>query len=148
MAITAPSVKINSLTKFRWIWQEVDEFLDIIVNDLWRFSLDVLFARVRAWEKLAYFEWNEKSVSQSVILAQKQQKKLKKLQRLWQSANLINKANFNAAHLIEELNLRHLKFFVMQQMKQTLFAIETGKGKKAFKIVSSTNAYWLQLKVM
>ena len=46
---------------------------------------------------------------------------------------------------LKKLNLKHLKFFVMQQMKPNV--LPSKRKNLNVKVVSSTNAYWLQLKV-
>ncbi len=61
-----------------------------------------------------------------------------------ESANLINKANFNAIIWLKKLNSRHLKFFVMQQMKPKRVAIETEELKRQSRVFPPA---WLQLKV-
>lgn len=86
MAITALDIKDKQFTtKFRgYNEQEVDEFLDIIVDDYEDLVRDnrELAARVKELEeKLAYFDEMKESLSQSVILAQETAEKLK-LQRL------------------------------------------------------------------
>ena len=149
MAITALDIKDKQFTtKFRgYNEQEVDEFLDIIVDDYEDLVRDnrELAARVKELEeKLAYFDEMKESLSQSVILAQETAEKVK-ASAADESANLINKANFNATHLVEEAKSRHLKFFVMQQMKPNV--LPSKQKNLNVKVVSSTNAYWLQLKV-
>ena len=141
MAITALDIKDKQFTtKFRgYNEQEVDEFLDIIVDDYEDLVRDnrELAARVKELEeKLAYFDEMKESLSQSVILAQETAEKVK-ASAADESANLINKANFNATHLVE--------FFVMQQMKPNV--LPSKRKNLNVKVVSSTNAYWLQLKV-
>ena len=106
MAITALDIKDKQFTtKFRgYNEQEVDEFLDIIVDDYEDLVRDnrELAARVKELEeKLAYFDEMKESLSQSVILAQETAEKVK-ASAADESANLINKANFNATHLVEE----------------------------------------------
>ena len=106
MAITALDIKDKQFTtKFRgYNEQEVDEFLDIIVDDYEDLVRDnrELAARVKELEeKLAYFDEMKESLSQSVILAQETAEKVK-ASAADESANLINKANFNATRLIEE----------------------------------------------
>ncbi|MFR8246229.1 MAG: DivIVA domain-containing protein, partial [Streptococcus sp.] len=102
MAITALDIKDKQFTtKFRgYNEHEVDEFLDIIVDDYEDLVRDnrELAARVKELEeKLAYFDEMKESLSQSVILAQETAEKVK-ASAADESANLINKANFNATH--------------------------------------------------
>ena len=106
MAITALDIKDKQFTtKFRgYNEQEVDEFLDIIIDDYEDLVRDnrELTTRVKELEeKLAYFDEMKESLSQSVILAQETAEKVK-ASAADESANLINKANFNATRLIEE----------------------------------------------
>ena len=149
MAITALDIKDKQFTtKFRgYNEQEVDEFLDIIVDDYEDLVRDnrELAARVKELEeKLAYFDEMKESLSQSVILAQETAEKVK-ASAADESANLINKANFNATHLVEEAKSKASEFFVMQQMKPNV--LPSKQKNLNVKVVSSTNAYWLQLKV-
>ena len=81
MAITALDIKDKQFTtKFRgYNEQEVDEFLDIIVDDYEDLVRDnrELAARVKELEeKLAYFDEMKESLSQSVILAQERAEKV------------------------------------------------------------------------
>ena len=144
MAITALDIKDKQFTtKFRgYNEQEVDEFLDIIVDDYEDLVRDnrELAARVKELEeKLAYFDEMKESLSQSVILAQETAEKVK-ASAADESANLINKANFNATHLVEEAKSKASE--ILRD------ATDEAKRKNLnVKVVSSTNAYWLQLKV-
>ena len=82
MAITALDIKDKQFTtKFRgYNEQEVDEFLDIIIDDYEDLVRDnrELTTRVKELEeKLAYFDEMKESLSQSVILAQETAEKVK-----------------------------------------------------------------------
>ena len=106
MAITALDIKDKQFTtKFRgYNEQEVDEFLDIIVDDYEDLVRDnrELAARVKELEeKLAYFDEMKESLSQSVILAQETAEKVK-ASAADESANLINKANFKASEILRD----------------------------------------------
>ena len=134
MAITALDIKDKQFTtKFRgYNEQEVDEFLDIIIDDYEDLVRDnrELTTRVKELEeKLAYFDEMKESLSQSVILAQETAEKVKA----------------SAADESANLNLRHLKFFVMLQMKQNVLLLKLKSLN--VKVVFFTNVFWLQLKV-
>ena len=129
MAITALDIKDKQFTtKFRgYNEQEVDEFLDIIIDDYEDLVRDnrELTTRVKELEeKLAYFDEMKESLSQSVILAQETAEKVK------------------ASAADESANL---KFFVMLQMKQNVLLLKLKSLN--VKVVFFTNVFWLQLKV-
>ena len=149
MAITALDIKDKQFTtKFRgYNEQEVDEFLDIIVDDYEDLVRDnrELAARVKELEeKLAYFDEMKESLSQSVILAQETAEKVK-ASAADESANLINKANFNATRLIEEAKSKASEILLMLQMKQNVLLLKLKSLN--VKVVFFTNVFWLQLKV-
>ncbi|MBM7642620.1 DivIVA domain-containing protein [Streptococcus loxodontisalivarius] len=106
MAITALEIKDKTFgSKFRgYNIEEVDEFLDIVVADyeaLTRANKEQE-ARIKTLEeKIAYFDEMKESLSQSVILAQETAEKVK-TSATDESTNILNKANYDAAHLIEE----------------------------------------------
>ena len=86
MAITALDIKDKQFTtKFRgYNEQEVDEFLDIIVDDYEDLVRDnrELAARVKELEeKLAYFDEMKESLSQSVILVEEAKSKASEILR-------------------------------------------------------------------
>ena len=106
MAITALDIKDKQFTtKFRgYNEQEVDEFLDIIIDDYEDLVRDnrELTTRVKELEeKLAYFDEMKESLSQSVILAQETAEKVK-ASAADESANLINKANSKASEILRD----------------------------------------------
>ena len=149
MAITALDIKDKQFTtKFRgYNEQEVDEFLDIIVDDYEDLVRDnrELTTRIKELEeKLAYFDEMKESLSQSVILAQETAEKVK-ASAADESANLINKANFNATHLIEEAKSKASEILRDATDEAKRVAIETEELKR--QVVFSTNVFWLQLKV-
>ncbi|MBS5090696.1 MAG: DivIVA domain-containing protein [Streptococcus lutetiensis] len=106
MALTALDIKDKTFKlKFRgYDEEEVNEFLDIVVDDyedLVRRNHEQE-NRIKDWEdKLAYFDEMKESLSQSVILAQETAEKVKTSAND-EAANLVSKANYDAQHLIDE----------------------------------------------
>lgn len=138
MAITALDIKDKQFTtKFRgYNEQEVDEFLDIIVDDYEDLVRDnrELSTRVKEFEeKLAYFDEMKESLSQSVILAQETAEKVK-ASAADESANLINKANFNATHLIEEAKSKASEILRDATDEAKRVAIETEELKRQSRV--------------
>ena len=138
MAITALDIKDKQFTtKFRgYNEQEVDEFLDIIVDDYEDLVRDnrELSTRVKELEeKLAYFDEMKESLSQSVILAQETAEKVK-ASAADESANLINKANFNATHLIEEAKSKASEILRDATDEAKRVAIETEEPKRQSRV--------------
>ena len=138
MAITALDIKDKQFTtKFRgYNEQEVDEFLDIIVDDYEDLVRDnrELSTRVKELEeKLAYFDEMKESLSQSVILAQETAEKVK-ASAADESANLINKANFNATHLIEEAKSKASEILRDTTDEAKRVAIETEELKRQSRV--------------
>ena len=138
MAITALDIKDKQFTtKFRgYNEQEVDEFLDIIVDDYEDLVRDnrELSTRVKELEeKLAYFDEMKESLSQSVILAQETAEKVK-ASAADESANLINKANFNATHLIEEAKSKAYEILRDATDEAKRVAIETEELKRQSRV--------------
>ena len=116
--------------------QEVDEFLDIIVDDYEDLVRDnrELAARVKELEeKLAYFDEMKESLSQSVILAQETAEKVK-ASAADESANLINKANFNATHLVEEAKSKASEILRDATDEAKRVAIETEELKRQSRV--------------
>ncbi|WP_373760455.1 DivIVA domain-containing protein [Streptococcus ferus] len=105
MALTALEIKDKTFnTKmFGYNTQEVEEFLDIVVDD---YEEQVRLnrekdTRIKELEdKLAYFDEMKESLSQSVILAQETAEKVK-LSANTESTNLLTKATYESEHLIE-----------------------------------------------
>ena len=138
MAITALDIKDKQFTtKFRgYNEQEVDEFLDIIVDDYEDLVRDnrELSTRVKELEeKLAYCDEMKESLSQSVILAQETAEKVK-ASAADESANLINKANFNATHLIEEAKSKASEILRDATDEAKRVAIETEELKRQSRV--------------
>ena len=138
MAITALDIKEKQFTtKFRgYNEQEVDEFLDIIIDDYEDLVRDnrELTTRVKELEeKLAYFDEMKESLSQSVILAQETAEKVK-ASAADESANLINKANFNATHLVEEAKSKASEILRDATDEAKRVAIETEELKRQSRV--------------
>lgn len=138
MAITALDIKDKQFTtKFRgYNEQEVDEFLDIIIDDYEDLVRDnrELTTRVKELEeKLAYFDEMKESLSQSVILAQETAEKVK-ASAADESANLINKANFNATRLIEEAKSKASEILRDATDEAKRVAIETEELKRQSRV--------------
>ena len=138
MAITVLEIiEKQFTTKFRgYNEQEVDEFLDIIVDDYEDLVRDnrELSTRVKELEeKLAYFDEMKESLSQSVILAQETAEKVK-ASAADESANLINKANFNATHLVEEAKSKASEILRDATDEAKRVAIETEELKRQSRV--------------
>ena len=138
MAITALDIKDKQFTtKFRgYNEQEVDEFLDSIVDDdedLVRDNRELSTRVKELEEKLAYFDEMKESLSQSVILAQETAEKVK-ASAADESANLINKANFNATHLIEEAKSKASEILRDATDEAKRVAIETEELKRQSRV--------------
>ena len=138
MAITVLEIiEKQFTTKFRgYNQEEVDEFLDIIVDDYEDLVRDnrELSTRVKELEeKLAYFDEMKESLSQSVILAQETAEKVK-ASAADESANLINKANFNATHLIEEAKSKASEILRDATDEAKRVAIETEELKRQSRV--------------
>ena len=134
MAITALDIKDKQFTtKFRgYNEQEVDEFLDIIVDDYEDLVRDnrELASRVKELEeKLAYFD----EMKESLILAQETAEKVK-ASAADESANLINKANFNATHLVEEAKSKASEILRDATDEAKRVAIETEELKRQSRV--------------
>ena len=138
MAITVLEIiEKQFTTKFRgYNQEEVDEFLDIIVDDYEDLVRDnrELASRVKELEeKLAYFDEMKESLSQSVILAQETAEKVK-ASAADESANLINKANFNATHLVEEAKSKASEILRDATDEAKRVAIETEELKRQSRV--------------
>ena len=84
-------------------------------------------------EKLAYFDEMKESLSQSVILAQETAEKVK-ASAADESANLINKANFNATHLVEEAKSKASEILRDATDEAKRVAIETEELKRQSRV--------------
>ena len=110
--------------------------MDIIVDDYEDLVRDnrELSTRVKELEeKLAYFDEMKESLSQSVILAQETAEKVK-ASAADESANLINKANFNATHLIEEAKSKASEILRDATDEAKRVAIETEELKRQSRV--------------
>lgn len=106
MAITALDIKDKTFKlKFRgYSEEEVNEFLDIVVDDFEKLTREnrEQEAKIKMLEeKLAYFDEMKESLSQSVILAQETADKVKTSART-ESDNILTHANNQATLLLEE----------------------------------------------
>ena len=116
--------------------KSADEFLDIIIDDYEDLVRDnrELTTRVKELEeKLAYFDEMKESLSQSVILAQETAEKVK-ASAADESANLINKANFNATRLIEEAKSKASEILRDATDEAKRVAIETEELKRQSRV--------------
>lgn len=110
MVLTALDIKEKSFrNEFRgYNRDEVNEFLDIVINDyetLVRLNREQE-QRIRDLdEKLTYFSDMKDSLTQSVILAQETSEKVKASARV-EADNLLNKATYDAKQLIEEAKVK------------------------------------------
>lgn len=110
MVLTALDIKEKSFrNEFRgYNRDEVNEFLDIVINDyetLVRLNREQE-QRIRDLdEKLTYFSDMKDSLTQSVILAQETSEKVKASARV-EAENLLNKATYDAKQLIEEAKVK------------------------------------------
>ncbi|MGT2867020.1 DivIVA domain-containing protein [Streptococcus fryi] len=106
MALTALEIKDKTFSKkIRGLNEDdVYEFLDIVADNyetLVRQNHEQA-ARIKDLEdKLSYFDEMKESLTQSVILAQETAEKVKASANT-ESTNILNKATFDANHLIEE----------------------------------------------
>ena len=121
MALTALDIKDKTFKlKFRgYDEEEVNEFLDIVVDDyedLVRRNHEQENRIKDLEDKLAYFDEMKESLSQSVILAQEQLKKLKHLLTM-KLLTLLAKLTMMHNILLMRLNQKLIKFYVMQLTK-------------------------------
>lgn len=105
MALTALEIKDKTFNKrLRGLNEDdVYEFLDIVANDyetLVRQNHQQATRIKDLEDKLAYFDEMKDSLTQSVILAQETAEKVKSSAQT-EATNLVNKATFDADHLIE-----------------------------------------------
>ncbi|MGT2749337.1 DivIVA domain-containing protein [Streptococcus orisasini] len=105
MAITALEIKDKTFgTKmFGYNTQEVEEFLDIVVDDyeeLVRSNREKDNRIKELEDKLGYFDEMKESLSQSVILAQETAEKVKASANT-ESTNILNKATYESQQLVD-----------------------------------------------
>ncbi|MGT2744353.1 DivIVA domain-containing protein [Streptococcus phocae subsp. phocae] len=134
MALTALDIKDKTFkTKFRgYCEEEVNEFLDIVVNDyeaLVRQNKDYEATIKALEEKLSYFDEMKESLSQSVILAQETAEKVKASANA-EATNLVSKASYDAQHLIEESKAKANQMLRDATDEAKRVAIETEELKR------------------
>ena len=110
MALTALDIKDKTFKSgFRgYNEEEVDEFLDIIVDDyesLIRQNRDLEEKVKTLEEKVAYFDEMKESLSQSVILAQETAEKVKTSAND-EASNLLARANIESQQLLDEAKIK------------------------------------------
>lgn len=138
MALTALDIKDKTFSsKFRgYSMPEVDDFLDIVTADyenLVRQNRD-LENRIRDLEeRLAYFDDMKESLSQSVILAQETSEKLK-ASASDEAANLVNKAHYDAGHLIDEAKAKANEILRSATDDAKRVAVETEELKRQSRV--------------
>ena len=110
MVLTALDIKDKTFKSgFRgYNEEEVDEFLDIIVDDyesLIRQNRDLEEKAKTLEEKVAYFDEMKESLSQSVILAQETAEKVKTSAND-EASNLLARANIESQQLLDEAKIK------------------------------------------
>ena len=121
MAITALEIKDKTFgTKmFGYNTQEVEEFLDIVVDDyeeLVRTNREKDNRIKELEDKLGYFDEMKDSLSQSVLIAQDTAERVKQAANE-RSENIVRQAEQDAQHLVDESKTKSkMKSFVMQRI--------------------------------
>ena len=138
MPITALDMKDKQFTtKFRgYNEQEVDEFLDIIIDDYEDLVRDnrELTTRVKELEeKLAYFDEMKESLSKSVLLAQDTAEKVKKAAEE-QAANIIKQADYDVATLLHEAKDKANEILRISTDSAKKVAVETEELKNKTRV--------------
>lgn len=138
MAITALEIKDKTFnTKmFGYNPQEVEEFLDIVVDDyedLVRSNHEKDNRIKELEDKLAYFDEMKESLSQSVILAQETAEKVK-LSANTESTNLLTKATYESEHLVEEAKMKANQILRDATEEAKRVAIETEELKRQTRV--------------
>lgn len=138
MALTALEIKDKTFkTKFRgYSEEEVNEFLDIVVDDyeaLVRKNRDNE-ARIKDLEeKLSYFDEMKESLSQSVILAQETAEKVKATANA-EATNLVSKATYDAQHLLDASKAKANQMLRDATDEAKRVAIETEELKRQTRV--------------
>ncbi|GAA0055182.1 DivIVA domain-containing protein [Streptococcus canis] len=138
MALTALEIKDKTFkTKFRgYSEEEVNEFLDIVVDDyeaLVRKNRDNE-ARIKDLEeKLSYFDEMKESLSQSVILAQETAEKVKATANA-EATNLVSKATYDAQQLLDESKAKANQMLRDATDEAKRVAIETEELKRQTRV--------------
>ncbi len=138
MAITAVDIKDKTFTtKFRgYNVEEVDEFLDILVDDfeeLIRKNREQADRIKSLEEKILYFDDMKESLSQSVILAQETAEKVKS-SALTESENMLNKANYESTRLVDEAKLKANEILRDATDEAKRIAVETEDLKRQSRV--------------
>lgn len=138
MAITAVDIKDKTFTtKFRgYNVEEVDEFLDILVDDfeeLVRKNREQADRIKSLEEKILYFDDMKESLSQSVILAQETAEKVKS-SALIESENMLNKANYESTRLVDEAKLKANEILRDATDEAKRIAVETEDLKRQSRV--------------
>ncbi|HEP1430416.1 TPA: DivIVA domain-containing protein [Streptococcus pyogenes] len=138
MALTTLEIKDKTFkTKFRgYCEEEVNEFLDIVVDDyeaLVRKNRDNE-ARIKDLEeKLSYFDEMKESLSQSVILAQETAEKVKATANA-EATSLVSKATYDAQHLLDESKAKANQMLRDATDEAKRVAIETEELKRQTRV--------------
>ncbi len=138
MAITAVDIKDKTFTtKFRgYNVEEVEEFLDILVDDfeeLVRKNREQADRIKSLEEKILYFDDMKESLSQSVILAQETAEKVKS-SALTESENMLNKANYESTRLVDEAKLKANEILRDATDEAKRIAVETEDLKRQSRV--------------
>ncbi|MCI5871549.1 DivIVA domain-containing protein [Streptococcus sp.] len=138
MAITAVDIKDKTFTtKFRgYNVEEVEEFLDILVDDfeeLVRKNREQADRIKSLEEKILYFDDMKESLSQSVILAQETAEKVKS-SALIESENMLNKANYESTRLVDEAKLKANEILRDATDEAKRIAVETEDLKRQSRV--------------
>lgn len=138
MAITAVDIKDKTFTtKFRgYNVEEVDEFLDILVDDfeeLVRKNREQADRIKSLEEKILYFDDMKESLTQSVILAQETAEKVKS-SALTESENMLNKANYESTRLVDEAKLKANEILRDATDEAKRIAVETEDLKRQSRV--------------
>lgn len=138
MAITAVDIKDKTFTtKFRgYNVEEVEEFLDILVDDfeeLVRKNREQADRIKSLEEKILYFDDMKESLTQSVILAQETAEKVKS-SALTESENMLNKANYESTRLVDEAKLKANEILRDATDEAKRIAVETEDLKRQSRV--------------
>ncbi|WP_159548945.1 DivIVA domain-containing protein [Streptococcus halichoeri] len=138
MVLTALEIKDKTFkTKLRgYSEEEVNEFLDIVVDDyesLVKQNRQYASRIKQLEEKLAYFDEMKESLSQSVILAQETAEKVKANANS-EATNLVSKANYDAQYLLDESKAKANQMLRDATDEAKRVAIETEELKRQTRV--------------
>ncbi|WP_019322948.1 DivIVA domain-containing protein [Streptococcus mutans] len=138
MAITALEIKDKTFgTKmFGYNTQEVEEFLDIVVDDyeeLVRTNREKDNRIKELEDKLGYFDEMKESLSQSVILAQETAEKVK-LSANTESTNILNKATYESQQLVDAAKSKANQILRDATDEAKRIAVETEELKRQSRV--------------